>query len=275
MNFKIKCNLPFRKFSSILQNLRFGSYFFPFLTILSLFFTPAIAQDDNLRIAVAANLMLPMQEIKTLYESDFGSTLTLIPGSSGKLTAQILNGAPYDIFLAADMKYTRQIRREGHALDPAEVLLRGKLVLWSKEKPSEPLEAWLKKADIQSLGIAQPELAPYGNQAKEWLSEQGIYDTLLPQIVFGESVGQVNQYIRSGTVDVALTAVSAMYAKELKDQGYWYPLDFDSSDPSRLDHGIVLLSNATSDRETIDQFMEFIKSPLAEKVFLDYGYEIP
>lgn len=256
-------------------NLRQVLYFILWLALFVNNYTPASAQADNLRIAVAANLLLPMQEIQRLYEQQHGSTLTLIPGSSGKLTAQILNGAPYDIFLSADMKYPRQISREGHAADPPQVLVRGRLVFWSQEPIEEPLAAWLLSNQLRSLAIASPELAPYGYRARDWLREQKIYDKLPSKLVFGESIGQVNQYIRATTVDAALTAISAMHAKELKDKGYWKPLDIYSGDPSRLDHGIVVLTNASAEQLSVDQFIAFIQSPVAEKVFLDFGYEIP
>ncbi|WPP52797.1 molybdate ABC transporter substrate-binding protein [Catalinimonas niigatensis] len=244
--------------------------------IAGLLHSPVQAQGNTVKVAVAANLLLPMQEVKKLYEKKFESELILIPGSSGKLTAQIINGAPYDIFLSADMKYPRQIFDEGHALSEPEVLVRGQLVFWSKTKPAEPLEKWLSTSDnIKSIAIAQPELAPYGQRAQDWLNEKDIYEVVLPKVIFGESIGQVNQYIRSGTVEAAFTAISAMQAKEVKDIGYWQTLNVNSGDPSQLDHGLVLLENAVADEYTINQFLEFIKSPIADKVFQDFGYEVP
>ena len=275
MNFMLESNPRDGIFLIGHFNLRPLVCFFLGFIMLAAIVSPTYAQDGNLKIAVAANLLLPMQEVKELYEKNFESTLTLIPGSSGKLTAQILNGAPYDIFLAADVKYTQRIGREGYAAAPSEVLLRGRLAFWSNKQIDEPLSSWLLSKDVRSLAIAQPELAPYGHRATDWLNEKGIYDEVLPKLIFGESIGQVNQYIRSTTVDAAFTAISAMHAEELKDKGHWKPLDIYSGDPSRLDHGIVILGNATADKLTIDQFIEFIKSPVAEKVFLDFGYEIP
>jgi molybdate transport system substrate-binding protein len=236
---------------------------------------PVAAQDGTLKVGVAANLLLPMQQIKQLFEQKFAGQLVLIPGSSGKLTAQILNGAPYDIFLSADMKYPAKIKNARHADMPPLVLLRGKLVFWSKEQPDQPLESWLTSEQVRSIAIAQPELAPYGNQAKDWMQERKLYSQLLPKVIFGESIGQVNQYIRSGTVEAAFTAVSAMHADALKDEGYWQPLNVEEGDPSQLDHGMVVLTNATANQRAVNQFLEFIQSPIADKVFLDFGYKIP
>lgn len=264
-----------QKIFSSFRKVLIKTIFLCWAGLLSGVLQPVYAQDESLKIAVAANLLLPMQQIKQLYEEKYGSTLVLIPGSSGKLTAQILNGAPYDIFLSADMKYPDKIQNEGHAATPPRVLLRGRLVFWSKQKPDQPLNDWLRGSDIRSLALAQPELAPYGNRAKEWLHAQHLYEQLLPQVIFGESIGQVNQYIRSGTVEAAFTAISSMHATALRDEGYWQPLDFDTGDPGQLDHGIVLLTNATGDKLTVDQFLGFIESPIADKVFSEFGYEIP
>jgi molybdate transport system substrate-binding protein len=275
MIFMIEFKHFWLKIFSSFRNLLIRGIFLGWLGLLSGVVLPAYAQDESLKIGVAANLLLPMQKIKQLYEEKFGSTLVLIPGSSGKLTAQILNGAPYDIFLSADMKFPARIQKEGHASTSPQVLLRGRLAFWSKEKPDQPLQEWLRQSEIRSVALAQPELAPYGQRAKDWLQEQGLYDHLLPKVIFGESIGQVNQYIRSGTVEAAFTAISAMHADALRNQGYWQALDIKSGDPSRLDHGMVLLTNATGEQRTIDQFVEFILSPIAEKVFLEFGYETP
>lgn len=237
---------------------------------------PAKAQDDALTIAVAANLLPPMQKIEKLFEKTYPASLTVISASSGKLTAQILNGAPYDIFIAADMQYPEKVYKEGHAQNKPDVLVQGKLVFWSKKKEEkDKIIGLLKNSSTKSIAIAQPELAPYGQRARDWLEENQLYQTLSDKIVFGENIGQVNQYIKSGTVDAAFTAISAMHAPELEKMGYWYPLEISQGDPNSLNHGIVLLTNAESDPKTINLFLEFINSPVVDKVFLEFGYEIP
>lgn len=249
--------------------------------ILSLFYIhvllPAHAQeDDALTIAVAANLLPPMQRIEKLFEEKYPARITTISASSGKLTAQILNGAPFDIFIAADMQHPEKIYREGHAQNKPDVLVRGKLVFWSRKKiEKDKVTDFLKNSSIKSVALAQPELAPYGEKAKDWLEEHQLYQSVSDKIIFGENVGQVNQYIKSGAVDAAFTAISAMYAPELEKTGYWYPLEVSQGNPNSLDHGIVLLTNAESDPKAINLFLEFITSPVADDVFLEFGYETP
>ncbi|MFP4089002.1 MAG: molybdate ABC transporter substrate-binding protein [Cyclobacteriaceae bacterium] len=252
------------------------TFFIGLLFSFCSFSLPAIAQDEEMKIAVAANLLQPMRKVKELYERNFNSSFTLIPGSSGKLTAQILNGAPYDVFLAADMKYPQQIYAQGHGAREPEVLARGKLVFWSNKKvDAADIESYLKSKAVRSVALAQPELAPYGRRTEYWMREEGMYELLLDKIIFGESIGQVNQYIRSSTVDAAFTAISAMYAPELKEKGYWLPLEIEGGDQADLDHGMVLLTNATAESYTINQFLGFMRSPTVRQVFQDYGYELP
>lgn len=250
--------------------------------ILFLFFCfcliyTAKAQHNDLKIAVAANLLPPMQKIEQLFEEKYPASLTIISASSGKLTSQILNGAPYDIFIAADMHYPEKVYQEGHAQNKPDALVRGKLVFWSKTKlkKEDKITDLLKSNSIKSVAIAQPELAPYGKRAQDWLEENQLDQAISGKIIFGENVGQVNQYIRSGTVEAAFTAISAMHAPELQNTGYWYPLDIRQGDPASLNHGMVLLTNAESDPKAINQFLEFINSPLADDVFLEFGYDIP
>lgn len=234
------------------------------------------AQNKDLKIAVAANLLPPMQKLEKLFEEKYPGSATIISASSGKLTAQILNGAPYDIFIAADMQYPRKVYQEGHAQNEPDVLVQGKLVFWSKKKTAKnEIKKLLQSQSLKSIALAQPELAPYGQQAIDWLEENQLYPSVKNKIIFGENVGQINQYIHSGTVDAAFTAISAMHAPELQNTGYWVPLNVQQSDAGNLNHGIVLLTNAESDPKTINQFLEFINSPVADDIFLEFGYDIP
>jgi len=227
------------------------------------------AQDENLKIAIAANLLPAMSQIETLYEIKFQSSVTLIVASSGKLTAQIINGAPYDVFISADMKYPEKIYKEGNGQQPPEVLIQGKLVFWSKESNLQSIEDGVQRAE--TIAIAQPELAPYGHQTQQWLQSKGWWTQMQPKLVYAENVSQVNQYIATGVVDAAFTANSAQYAEAVGKKGQWQALP----DAKPLPHGMVLLRNSEAPEFTVNQFLEFIVSPVAQKVFQDFGYELP
>lgn len=229
----------------------------------------SVAQDENLKIAVAANLLPTMNQIEALYEEKFQSSLTLIVASSGKLTAQIVNGAPYDVFISADMKYPQKIYDEGNAQQPPEVLIQGKLYFWTKDTTIQSIEQSLREAE--TIAIAQPEMAPYGAQTLQWLKRQGWWNDIRDKIVYAENVSQVNQYIATRTADAAFTANSAMHAEPISKYGSWQAVP----DTPLMPHGIVLLRNSEASEYAVNQFLEFIISPVAQKVFQDFDYELP
>ena len=245
--------------------IRITLLFFTFFGIL----TPSLSQTENLKIAVAANLLPPLRQIETLFEKETQESVTLIVASSGKLTAQIINGAPYDIFISADMKYPEKIFDEGQAQEKPQVLVRGKLYFWTADESISSIKKGLDGAT--AVAIAQPELAPYGFQTKVWLEKKGWWNTMQPKLVYAENVSQVNQYIATGAVDAAFTSNSAVHSEPLQGKGVWIAV----SDSETLPHGIVLLRNSEASEQVVNQFLEFIISPIAQGVFQEFGYELP
>jgi molybdate transport system substrate-binding protein len=247
------------------------------LPLLLLTLLTAHAQSSKpINIAVAANLLFPMQKIEELYEAKYNDNIHLISASSGVLTAQINNGAPYHLFFSADMKYPQLLAENGKTLTQPQVLVKGRLVSWSKQKFTEAqLIQFLKSEQIKTIAIAQPSLAPYGQAAKNWLEKEGIFKGIENKLVYGENVGQVNRYIYSGAVEVAFTAVSAMFSEELKDKGYWLLLANEKEDDALLAHGWVILISASNKMDKVKQFIEFLSTPAAKEVFRDFGYITP
>ncbi len=232
------------------------------------------AQPIN--VAVAANLLFPMQKIEALYEAQSKEKVNLISASSGVLTAQISNGAPYQLFISADMKYPQILYRDGKTLSKPQVLVNGQLVYWSKKNVTkDQLLQSLKNDAIKSIAIAQPSLAPYGQAAKKWLQRNNVFASIEGKLVYGENVGQVNRYIYSGSVDAAFTAVSAMFASELKNKGHWLLLENEVEDAALLAHGWAILKAATEERDKVKKFVEFLATPPAKAVFQEFGYIVP
>lgn len=239
------------------------------LLLVSCGFTSIFAQTGDLKIAVAANFLPPMKIVKSLYEEKYQGTLTLIVASSGKLTAQIVNGAPYDVFISADMKYLERIYKEELAQQEPRVLAYGTLTFWSAKPTTNSIAKRLKKA--KTIAIAQPNLAPYGLETRRWLQKQGWWNSVKDKLVYAENVSQVNQYIATDAVVAAFTANSARHIDSISKKGNWQNI----IGHSPLPHGFVVLRNSEADKYTIDQFIEFIRSPLALKVIQDFGYQLP
>lgn len=232
--------------------------------------------SQPINVAVAANLLFPMQKIEQLFEHQNQEKINLISASSGVLTAQISNGAPYHLFLSADMKYPQNLYENGKTLTEPRILVSGRLVFWSQQQITESqLVQMLRSEKIKAVAIAQPALAPYGQAARNWLQKEKVFEEIENKLVYGENVGQVNRYIYSGSVDAAFTAVSAMFAEDLKDKGHWLLLGAGEEDAALLAHGWVVLKEASNQMDKVRQFVEFLSTPAAKAVFQEFGYIVP
>lgn len=226
--------------------------------------------QEKITLAVAANFLKPMQEIQQIYQQTCNCRIVFSIASSGVLTAQIKNGAPYDLFLSADIKYPESLYSQGFTLNKPLVFIYGQMAFWSRQNPdSKNIETLLNDPDLDILALAQPELAPYGRNAENWLKQQGLYEILQSKLVYGENIGKVNQLIYSGSVDAAFSANSAMYSPELKDLGYWQLVSDKMEDA--IPHGMVILNYGAGKKST-KAFYQFLFGPEATEVFKKYGY---
>ncbi len=229
----------------------------------------AIAQE--LRVAVAANAQYVTQALKKVFTEKTGIKVDLIVSSSGKLTAQIKQGAPYDVFLSADMKYPETLYKEGYVSGEPKIYAYGKLVLWTLE--SRDLSGGITAVTnhtISKIAIANPKTAPYGVAAVEALKKAGIYDNVKPELVYGESISQVNQFLLSGAADLALTAKSVVLSPKMKKKGEWVEIDPDLYNP--IAQGAVITK--TAKKKEAGEFYRFLFSKKAQAIFEEYGYLI-
>lgn len=246
----------------------------PGLVIVLLFLSSFASVGQTLRIAVAANAQFVTQALKNAFEKRNPVKIELIVSSSGKLTAQIEHGAPYDVFLSADMKYPETIYRSGNSLDKPQVYGYGKLVLWTVKGISfgNGLEV-LKDRSVKTIAVANPSTAPYGVAAISALKEAGIYDVIKNKIVYGESIAQVNQYLLSGVADVVFTAKSVVESPALKNKGKWIEISDSLYQP--IQQGAVILKYAErNDLKDAQAFYNFLFTSEGKAVFRSFGYEV-
>lgn len=244
--------------------------------ILSLFFglfhiVPA--QGQTVRVAVAANAQFVTDALKEAFHKKNSADVQVVVSSSGKLTAQITHGAPYDIFLSADMKYPQHLYTAGYALNAPEVYAYGSLVLWVLKTVNlaEGLDV-LRSDAIKTIAVANPATAPYGVATIQALKKAGIYDAVKDKIVYGESIAQVNQYLLSGAADAAFTAQSVVKAPALVHKGRWIEPADTLYSPIR--QGAVILKHAaSSDLKDVKAFYEFLSSPEGKSIFKSFGYK--
>ena len=176
-------------------------------------------KEGPLTIATAANMQFAMEDMIRAFEVAADISCELVVSSSGKLTAQIHEGAPFDILISADMKYPEDLYRAGLTETPPQVYAYGKLVLWSLQDSLELSLQALKSPNVRHVALANPETAPYGKAALEVLQYHGIYEEVREKLVFGESIAQTNQFIISKAAEAGFTAMSVVLAMWISASG--------------------------------------------------------
>lgn len=236
---------------------------------------PLVASAEPLTVAVAANVKYAFDELATEFTKQTGVAVSSVVSSSGKLTAQIKSGAPYDVFLSADMDYPAILFKDGQATSPPKVYANGALVLWTaKDIDLSKGVAGLVDSSISKVAIASPKLAPYGREAIKALDFYKVRAAVEPKLVYGESISQVNQYIDSKSVEVGFTAKSVVLSPELQGKGKWVEVPNESYVP--IAQGIVILRHGSENNgEAARKFYGFVFSSKAQAIFTKYGYKLP
>ncbi|MBD8489057.1 molybdate ABC transporter substrate-binding protein [Echinicola sp. CAU 1574] len=230
-------------------------------------------KNRPLNIATAANMQFAMKALIEDFSLQTGIECEMVTSSSGKLTAQIKEGAPYDIFVAANMKYPKAIFDAGLAERPPQVYALGKLVLWSiKEKNYLDLTDYTWST-VSHIAVANPKTAPYGEAAIQALNHLGVYEDLENKLVFGESISQTNQFILSGAAELGFTAMSVVKSPPMKSKGTWIKVP-DSLYQS-IEQGVILIKQKEGNSENASKFYEFLFEKKAHEILKEYGYEIP
>jgi molybdate transport system substrate-binding protein len=242
------------------------------LSALCALLASAAALADEVQVAVAANFTAPMKLIAADFEKDTGHKALLTFGATGKFYAQISNGAPFEVFLAADDETPAKLEKEGKALNGSRfTYATGKLVLWSAQPGVVDAQGEvLKKGDFKKIAIAAPKLAPYGAAAVETMTKLGLQAALEPKLVQGESIGQAFSFVFTGNAELGFIALSQVYeGGKLKSGSAWIVPESLHS-PIRQD--AVLLAKAKDNKAAV-QLMAFLKTDKARAVIRSFGYE--
>jgi molybdate transport system substrate-binding protein len=246
------------------------------LSIAALLLAAVIpARADTVQVAVAANLQFVFDELRDAFRKDSGHEAQATYNSSGKFVAQITNGAPFDVFMSADMEYPDKLHAAGLTVDVPKVYASGALVLWTlKDIDLDHWQRVLADASVAKIAIANPQTAPYGREAMHALEHFRLLDHIRQKLVFGESIAQTNQYIYSKAADAGITAKSTVLAPGMKGQGKWIDLPHDAYRP--IAQGVVILQHGERlHREASHRFLEFLQSATARRIFERYGYVLP
>ncbi|MFB9245541.1 molybdate ABC transporter substrate-binding protein [Massilia antarctica] len=228
---------------------------------------------EDVHVAVAANFSAPMKEIGERFERETGHKVLATAGATGKFYAQIKNGAPFEVLLAADDETPARLGQEGSAVAETRFTYAiGKLVLWSTQAGVvDPQGRVLAQGSFAHLAIANPKLAPYGAAAMQTLDKLGVRERLAPRLVQGDSIAQTHQFIVSGAATLGFVAMSQVFSGGKLQSGSAWVVPAGMYSPLRQD--AVLLERGKGKPAAL-AFLRYLKSEPAREVIRSYGYDL-
>lgn len=229
------------------------------------------------RIAAAANLNFALDDIARQFTQDTGERVDIVFGASGALTRQILDGAPFELFLAADEAFPDRLSVAGLTRDSGSIYAVGRLVLFAPTGSSLSVDAGLEglKTVLSSGGrarfaISNPATAPYGRAAEAVLRRRGLWDRVQPRLVLGDTVAQAAQFATTGNAMGGLIAYSLALSPALAGRGTFALVPADNHPPLR--QRMVLLKRAGP---TAERFYAYVQGPRARDVLERFGFDVP
>lgn len=228
---------------------------------------------EEVQVAVAANFTAPMQAIAPDFEKATGHKLVASYGATGQFYAQIHNGAPFDVFLAADDSTPAKLESEGQSVSGSRFTYAiGALALWSaKDGYVDDQGAVLKVNQFQHLAIANPKAAPYGLAATQVLTRLGLSESVAPKLVEGQNIAQTLQFVSTGNAELGFVALSQVYKDGKLTSGSAWRVPAELHEPIRQD---ALILNKGKDNPAAKALVEYLRSPEAAAVIKSYGYQL-
>ena len=232
---------------------------------------PLPSPGAQIRVAVASNFKDAMASIISRFEAGTDHEMSVSFGSTGKHYAQIKNGAPFDIFFAADTRRPKRLEQEGSAVPGTRFTYAvGKVILWSPQKGYVDAQAKvLEHGQFRHLAMANPKLAPYGEAAQAILQARGVWERLNGRLVRGENIGQAFQFVKSGNAELGFVAYSQLKPLNGTIEGsFWEP-------PRALYAPIEQQAVLLQDNDAAREFLSFVRGDEVLRIIRDYGYATP
>lgn len=230
-------------------------------------------KGEPLRVAAAADLALAFKEVGAAFEKQSGKRVDFSFGSTGLLAKQLAEGAPFDVFAAANVSFVDDVVREGACLGETKALYaKGRIVMWSKDPWALPKDIKdLEDPKYAKVAIANPEHAPYGRAAREALTKAGSWAAVEPRAVYGENVQQTLMFARSGNADVAIVALSLA----VTSPGNYTPIDTSLHEP--LDQALVVCKGGSKGAKTNEAraFVDYVGSDAGRAIMKRFGFLLP
>jgi molybdate transport system substrate-binding protein len=236
---------------------------------------PVTAGAQTLKVAAASDLQFAMPALASQFEKDAGAGVNVTFGSSGNFFTQIQNGAPFDVFLSADVNYPRQLEAAGLAERGSVVVYaRGRIVLWARNDRALDLTRGLTvlgDAGVARVAIANPAHAPYGRAAVAAMEHAGVYAGVRGKLVLGENISQAAQFAQSGNADAAIVALSLALAPAMKEAGHYVDIPAGSYPP--IEQGATVL-RASGQKALASRFVAFLSQPKAVAILESFGFAV-
>lgn len=246
---------------------------FIFLFAVTISIAIKTSAQAKLTVAVAANMQYTMDALKAEFNKTDKTEIDVVLGASGKLTQQIMQSAPFDIFISADTMFPEKLFNAGFAAQKPKVYAQGLLVLWSVKgdvQPKADLNLLLND-DIKHIAIANPKTAPYGAAAEFILKKYNLYDKVASNLVTGESITQASQFIATKSADIGFTAKSVVISNEMKNKGRWVELNRNDYPPIKQ-AAVLLKQKQKNNLAEAKKFYDFLFSAKAKEIFKKFGY---
>lgn len=240
--------------------------------------SPAIPRGEraHLSVGAAANLVYVLDKLNAAFmAAEPELKLTATTGASGSLVAQIQSGAPFDIFLSADLDHPRALVERGHAEPNSFTTFAiGRLVLWTTnpQLTLQSVPTTLRERSVRRIAVANPETAPYGRAAEAALKSLGVWEEVQRKLVFGENITQTAQFVETGNAEVGLVALSLVLSPALKDRGRWIPVPAESYTPLAQ---AAVLTHRGAKNPTAVRYLTFLQSAPAQEILHRFGYRTP
>ena len=239
--------------------------------IILIVFVAFSIKAQTVKVAAAANLRSVFDEIKSAYlQANPKTNVSVNFGSSGTLLQQILNGAEFDVFMAADNTFPVKLKDQGAASGEMKVYALGKLVLWSNTLDVSKGLDILTDPSVKRIAIAKPDLAPYGDRAVACLKQAGLFEKVKDKIIYADNISQTAQFAQTGNAEVGFLALSLTMTPDMK--GSVYVIDPKLYKP--VEQAMILVKGWKINPEAA-KFMKFVLGTECKTVFEKYGYMVP
>ena len=241
--------------------------------LLLLILLPSLVEAKRVvKVAAAANLRYVLEQIRQDYEKAHpNDDIEITFGSSGTLTGQIVNGAPFDLFMAADIDFPKKVYQAGYAASSVKTYIFGKVALWSASiNLSKGINSVLLPS-IKHISIADPQKAPYGKLSVYALKKTGLYTKIAKKIVWGEDIGQAAQFAFSGNAEIGFVALALAKAPNMRNKGKYYILPTKICPPVR--QACVILKYGAHNKAAVD-FMNYFMSKKCNRTWINFGYAL-